>query len=558
MNILLIVLSCIAALFVFLYIVFWIKSITPSPIFKPTEYEPVVPDYWPTKGFRNSTAEEQGMSSAKLLRVHTFYQKAHKKNPNVSIDSIAVYRNGYLVADYYFNPLFPRDTMHIIHSVTKSIMSSLVGIAIDKGYIESVDVPFIDFFKDKHISITDEGMRKVTLKDLLSMQTGIRSRDSVMYQWEGLFAMQETDDWVSFIMSLPIDVEPGIRFDYSNMSSFLLSAIIQETTGKDTLTFGRENLFNRIGIGQVRWEWSPQGYGIGYARMWMKPEDMAKFGLLYLQKGYWDGKQIVPTEWVKESITPNAFPKNVVDMLDASGNKDKKLTTSNWRAANFFRSFADGYGYQWWLDKDGSYSAVGVGGQYIMVVPKKNLMVVVTNSSSRLGVFFPRKILDKYILPAIVSNKAVAQNKPAYNELIDRSGPPELITIPNPTPILPETAMEISGKTYSLEKNNFKYDNFQLIFDPSQNHALFSYVAKEEESASFQIGLDGVYRFSDTNIGQFAAYGSWISQNTFDFTFIQIGYSTETKFILTFEGNSITVEEFGVVGEAKYSGKAKE
>ena len=243
MNILLIVLLCIIAFFVFVYIVFWIKSITPSPIFKPAEYEPIAPDYWPTKSFHSSTPEEQGMISTKLLGVHDFYQKAHKKNPGNSIDSIAVYRNGYLVADYYFNPLFPRDTMHIIHSVTKSIMSSLVGIAIEKGFIESVDIPFIDFFKEKQPSIIDERMRKVTLKDLLSMQTGIRSRDSVMYQWEGLFAMQATDDWVSFIMSLPIDVEPGIRFDYSNMSSFLLSAIIQKATDKDTLVFARKKSF---------------------------------------------------------------------------------------------------------------------------------------------------------------------------------------------------------------------------------------------------------------------------------------------------------------------------
>lgn len=367
--------------------------------------------------------------------------------------------------------------------------------------------------------------------------------------------MQETKDWVAYVLSLPIDVEPGSRYDYSNMSSFLLSAIIHKTTGMDTLAYARENLFNPIGIGEIRWEWSPHGVGIGYARMWMAPDDMAKFGMLYLQQGNWDGNQIIQANWVKDSITPHAFPKNLVSILDANGLKDQKLTTMNWRAANFVRPFADGYGYQWWLDKDGSYSAVGVGGQYIMVVPEKNLVVVVTNSSSRLGVFFPRKLLDKCILPAIVSDIAITTNKSAHSELMAKSGPPELVLDPQPIPTLPDTAMEISGKTYSLEKNNFKYDKFQLVFDPEYKHAQFRYTAKENEAASFQIGLDGVYRFSDTEIGSIAAYGSWTSPDVFEFTFLQIGYSTETKFALIFDGDSITVEELGVIGASKYSGK---
>jgi CubicO group peptidase (beta-lactamase class C family) len=240
-------------------------------------------------------------------------------------------------------------------------------------------------------------------------------------------------------------------------------------------------------------------------------------------------------------------------MLDASGKKDKKLTASSWRAANFFRPFTDGYGYQWWLDKDGSYSAVGVGGQYIMVVPQQNLVVTFTSSSSRLGVFFPRKILDKFILPSVVSDEAIPPNKIAFKELTDRSGPPELAMVPIPITPLPGIAMEISGKTYSLESNYFKFDNYQLVFDTNQDYAQFSYT-QEGDSASFQVGLDGVYRFSKTDSGQFAAFGSWISENTFDFTFIQIGYSSETRFVLTFEDDTITIEEYGVVGETKYQG----
>jgi len=546
----LIIIAVIAAI----YGALWIWVLTPSPKFDPASYQPVKLDYWPTDGFRTSSPEAQGMDSEKLLEIHDYYTKAHEKNPEYSIDSISIHRNGYLVADYYFNPLYPKNTKHVIHSATKSIMSALIGIAIDQGYIENVDVTYVNFFPEKQDSIRDEKMKEITLKDLLSMETGIRSRDFALYQWEGIFEMQQSDDWVAYVMGLPVDVDPGERFDYSNMSSFLLSAIIEETTGMDTLDFARKNLFRPLGIEDINWEWSPQGYAIGFARMWLTPEDMAKFGLLYLQKGEWDGAQVIPAVWVEESVKSHAFPKNYVKVLDANGVVDQKLTTVNWQKANVVQSFSDGYGYQWWLDKDGSYSAVGVGGQHIMVVPEGNLVVTVTNASNGMGVFFPRKILDKFILPAIISDDAIAVNEAAHAELIERSGPPELTVVHQPVPAFPDIATQISGAVYSLETNNWNYDNFQLIFDSSWDYARFSFTAKESDVAAFKVGLDGVYHFSETEIGTYAAYGSWTTPNTFEINYQHIGYSTPAKFILSFNGDTITVEELGVTGSYTYEG----
>lgn len=549
---LLIVISVIAALYGSLIV--W--AYLPSRKFEPVAYDPIKPDYWPTDGFRPSTPEKQGMDSEKLLEIVDFYEAARAKDPGVSIDSISVFRHGYLVADLYFNPLFPKDTSHVIHSCTKSIMSALVGIAIEQGHIRSVDVPMIEFFKEKQHAITDQRMKKITLRDLLSMETGIRSRDSVMYRWEGNFAMQASDDWVAHILSLPVDEAPGIRFDYSNMSSFLLSAIIQAATGMDTLTFARENLFDPLGIGEVHWERSPQGVYIGYARMWMKPQDMAKFGLLYLQQGWWDGQQIVPAAWVKESVTPHAFPKDYVELLDENGKRDQAMTSRNWASANFFRAFADGYGYQWWLDKSGAYAAVGVAGQYIMVAPQENLVMVVTSSAAGRGVFFQKKILDQFVLPAVRSDGPLPANASAHAELQRRSGPPKLMQEPQPVPALPAAAHEISGKTYSLGKNNWNYDNFKLVFE--HNQAEFSYTSKEEDRATFTVGLDGVYRFTETEIGCIAAFGSWTAPDTFEINSQQIGYTAPTRFVLTFTGNEIEVTEVSQTGSTSYSGKVKQ
>lgn len=303
-KVLLIVIGTIAVLYGALTV--W--ALIPSRKCTPIAYDPIEPDHWPLDGFRTSTPEEQGMDSETLLQIFDFYEAAHTKDPGVAIDSISIIRNGYLVADLYFNPLFPKETAHAIHSCTKSILSALIGIAIEQGHIESVDVPMVSFFEDKQEAIRDPKMTQIRLKDLLSMETGIRSRDSFLYGWEGLFAMQATDDWVAHILGLPVDAEPGERFDYSNLSSFLLSAIIHQATGMDTLTFARKNLFNPLGIDEVRWERSPQGIYIGFARMWMKPQDMAKIGLLYLQQGRWNGRQIIPAAWIHESVTPHAYP----------------------------------------------------------------------------------------------------------------------------------------------------------------------------------------------------------------------------------------------------------
>ncbi|WP_420630272.1 serine hydrolase domain-containing protein [Candidatus Leptofilum sp.] len=529
-------------------------ALIPSRKFAPVACTPVTPDYWPTAGFRKSTPEAQRMDSEKLSEIVDFYQAAHAKDPGVAIDSISIIRNGYLVADFYFNPLFPKDTAHVIHSCTKSIMSALIGIAIEQGHIASVDVPMMEFFKDKQHAIKDERMAAITLRDLLSMKTGIRSRDSYLYQWEGLFEMTATDDWIAHILSLPIDAQPGTRFDYSNLSSFLLSAIVQKATGMDTLAFARKYLFDPIGIGEVRWEWSPQGIGIGYARMWLKPEDMAKFGLLYLQQGQWKGRQIIPAAWVQESITPHAFPKNYVEVRDANGKKDQELTSRNWAGANFFRAFADGYGYQWWLDKSGAYSAVGVAGQFIVVAPEQNLLMVVTSSASGRGVFFPKKILDKFVLPAVKADGALLANETAQQRLEEQSGPPPLQQKRQAVPPLPAVAKEISGKTYALENNNWNYDNFKLVFDPALDVAECSYTARVGDTAVFNVGLDGVYRFTETDIGCMAAMGKWIAPDTFELTCQQIGYSAPAKFVLSFNQDEIDVTEVSQTGAYTYGG----
>ncbi len=507
-----------------------------------------------TQEWMFSTPEQQGMDSAKLVEMVEDYKKKHLKNNKIMIDSITIIRNDHIVADIYLNPLFPKDTKHIIHSCTKSVMSILIGIAIEQGCIQDINVRILDIFYDKRPKQVDNRLKTLSLEDLLTMQTGLHSQDSYLYEWRGLFKMMNTDDWVEHILNLPMEVKPGQRFDYSNMSSFLLSAIIAKTTGMDTFSFARKYLFDPLGIKDIQWEQSPQGIHIGWARLRLKPHDMAKLGMLYLQKGKWDKQQVVPAHWVDKSTTAHSFPKKYRYVYKEDGKVDYIASGGVWIFTNLLRPFSDAYGYQWWLDKSGMYAAIGVGGQYIMVVPHENLIAVFTSKLSAADSFIPPKMLKKFILPSIVSNASIPDNRADQKNLAELAEPPQLGTNPKPVPSLPPIALEISGNTYSLEGNPWGYDNFQLSFNPQENYVVFDYSAKDKVF-HIDVGLDDVYRITESNDNSYAAKGYWIASDTFIIDYEIIGYSTKGKWTLTFTDNELAVEEVGVTGIYTYTGK---
>jgi len=204
------------------------------------------------------------------------------------------------------------------------------------------------------------------------MSSGLECRDSYLYNWRGLNEMRESDDWVQFMLNLPMAEPPGTRFEYCNGGSFLLSAIIQETTGMSALAFAEENLFGPLNITDVHWPANPEGITIGWGDIHMRPHDMAKIGYLYLNGGQWDGEQVVPAAWVKASTQAHI----------AAG------------------TLSDGYGYQWWVDDGGYYMAIGYQGQFIYVVPEKDMVVVFTSELDESDFFIPETLLNEYIIPA--------------------------------------------------------------------------------------------------------------------------------------------------------------
>jgi CubicO group peptidase (beta-lactamase class C family) len=298
------------------------------------------------------------------------------KQNEYNIQSITIVRNGYLVLDAYLYP-YKDGQKHELHSITKSVMSALIGIGIDKGYLRNVNQTISDLFPDRKFALLDARKRAVTLQDLLIMGSGFDCNDASANNWAGTIAMKKSNDWTQYTLNLPMADTPGKSFHYCNGVSHLLSAIIQESSGMTTLAFAKKYLFHPLGITDIEWEVSPEGINNGYAGLRMQPRDMAKVGLLYLNRGKWENAQIISSQWIEASTRP--------------------YFNGRWAGED--------YGYQWWVNPAGFYSAIGMYGQAIYVVPDNNLIAVFTGDSANDDMYVSGTLLKEHIVPAVRSSE---------------------------------------------------------------------------------------------------------------------------------------------------------
>jgi len=310
--------------------------------------EPKEREYWPTIGWKTSTPELQGMDSTKLSIAVEFIQS---RLPNVY--SLLVVKNGYLVYEKYFY-IGSVSRSAEIRSVTKSITSTLIGIALEKGYINSVDQKLIEFFPEYYTDGLDPKKKEISLENLLTMSAGFQwnERGPISREWEW------SPDRMKFTIQLPLENRPGKVFEYNTSASHLLSGILTKTTKISTLDFANQHLFKPLGISVNSWRQDLQDYYYGGYGLKLTARDLAKIGYLYLNNGYWSGRSIISEYWVKESTKQQIHAFN----------------------SPIYGAF--GYGYQWWVKKvDGynSFRALGRGGQFIVVVPELDLVIVVTS-----------------------------------------------------------------------------------------------------------------------------------------------------------------------------------
>jgi len=278
------------------------------------------------------------------------------------VRSVLVIRHGYIVFEKYYEG----DSNYNKHifSATKSFISALIGIALDKGYINNLDQKMFSFFPEYTSEITDPRVKEITIRDLLTMSAGFAS------------SFQGPGDLKSSFFQ-PIVTDPGTHSAYNSGESYLLSGIISKTTKMNSLEFGYEHLFKPLGIQKPEWGSGPDGYTIGGYGLHLRTRDMAKLGYLYLKNGVWDGKQIVPKEWVKESTRKQVMI-----------NVGQKTIP---------------YGYQWWIIAPNghfAFCAIGLGGQYITVIPDLDIVIAVTSDSMSVK---PQHqgVVPSFVIPSV-------------------------------------------------------------------------------------------------------------------------------------------------------------
>lgn len=299
------------------------------------------------------------------------------------LHSILVSHDGELVLERYFNGHGP-DRLQNVKSVSKSLISALVGIAIDEGYIEGADEHVAAYFGE-HVE-GDAAKQRITIGHLLSMQTGLETTSN-----RNFGAWVQSEDWVKFALEQPMRDRPGGRMIYSTGNTHVLSAVLTQATGQSTLEFAREHLGRPLGFELSSWPRDPQGIYRGGNDMELTPRQMIAFGRLYLNEGRLAGRQIVPADWVEASWTPRA---------ESRRGRDRH------------------YGYGWWLRDMAGFRvpyAWGYGGQFIVLVPELDL-VIVTTSSSQPGDSRRRHTRRMYDLVEheIIAPAAAALSSPSY------------------------------------------------------------------------------------------------------------------------------------------------
>jgi CubicO group peptidase (beta-lactamase class C family) len=432
------------------------------------------PDYWPTDGWKRAVPETVGVDSGKL---HASLES--RDFDALGIHSIVVIRDGYIVAEAYRYP-YSRETRHLIYSCTKSFTSALIGIALDEGLISGVDQKVLPFFPDNSSGKKDKRKEAMTLKDLLTMQSGLNWSEinlSYMDPGNSVNLMSASPDWIGYVLSTPMLVSPGRTFDYNSGASHLLAGILDKATGGKTEDFAREKLLTPMGITDYHWMKDPWGIPTGGWGLAMKTEDLAKLGYLYLNGGEWDGRQLVSRRWVGESV--------------------KRHTGSD---MVFNRGY--GYGYQWWIMGKNIYSAQGYGGQYVFVIPDKNMVIAVTGNIDYRQVTEIYRLLMTDIPAAAVSDKPLPANPEKAEALISwqtRLAEPER----KPPVTIPEPIRGITGKPIRFDRNPWGFISMTLTAirgDELDWVLVYDFDGTGAQNLVVTSGLDNCYRISQCDV----------------------------------------------------------
>lgn len=347
--------------------------------------------------------------------------------------SFMLVRHGHVIAEGWWGP-YDAETPHILYSLSKSFTSTAVGLAIAEGKF-SLDDEVLKFFPEDAPAEPSANLRAMRVRDLLRMNTGHQSEAPLWRDDPESKTRGET--WTKKFFAHPVPFKPGTHFLYNSPATYMLSAIVQKTTGMTVLDYLRPRLFDPLGFKNPAWVASPQGISVGAYGLFARTEEIARFGQVYLQKGVWQGQQLIPAAWVEQATA---------------------LQTSNGSSPR--SDWDQGYGYQFWRSRHNSYRGDGAFGQYCLVIPELDAVVAITS-----GVRDMQRIMNlvwEKLLPAMKANP-LPEDAAARRQLeVKLAG----LTVRFPSgQVTAPLAAKVSGRWYEFPENDRGIEAAALDFN---------------------------------------------------------------------------------------------
>jgi len=474
-----------------------------------------------------STPEQEGISSKGIIDFINAIDTG-----KTEIHSFMFIRHGKVVAEGWWNPYGP-DLKHLMYSASKTFTATAIGLAASENRLKLTD-KVVSFFPASLPDTISDYMKMMTVKDLLTMSTGIPVEPRI----------GQNDEWVRSFLSMSPAVKPGTLFKYYNTATFMLSAIVQQVTGETLFNYLQPRIFKPLSIRGVDWDLNPQGINLGLMGLRLKTEDMAKFGQLLLQNGNWNGKQLIPEAWVKEATS--------FKIKSEGGAASIPPDRNDW---------VQGYCYQMWRGRNNSVRLDGMAGQFVILLPDKDAIVVLTANAANT-----QKELDlvwNYLYTAIKDIKQLPADPGANNELRTK-----LTSLLIKTTSVPShsTVFEakISGKRVAFGENafgihaiGFRFYNNTCELSIKRENGTYTIKSGKETWLHSNTGLTSIFsapRPASKSIDASysilqpvirpAGYYTWTDSNTLDFTvrFVEESLGSEGVIIkFSEEAGSINV-----------------
>jgi CubicO group peptidase (beta-lactamase class C family) len=422
-----------------------------------------------------STPEAQGISSKAIL---SFLESADELE---HLHSLMILRHGNVITEGYWLP-YQQENPHMLFSLSKSFTSTAVGLAIHEGLL-SLDDKVISFFPESDLpSEISENLAKMTVHHLLSMNTG-HHNDTM----EILF---NDSNWTKMFFSAPVEHEPGSYFVYNTGATYILGVIVQQLTGQSLVEYLQPRIFEPLGITYAAWDQCPRGFDVGGWGLNITTDSIARFGQLYLQRGVWHGKQLIPEEWV---ATATSFHS------DNSRNE-----TIDWQ---------QGYGYQFWRSQHNAYRGDGAFGQYCLVMPDQDVVIAITSGLQNM-----QRVLDRVwekLLPAFQSCE-LPEDRASHDALENALS--RLVIKPVQGQVSSPRAAAVSGKVFHFGENELGMQS--LSISSSAEEASFTFNNGDGDH-KVDLGVEN-WRYGKVDfhlpMGETqltAGCGAWIDDDTF-------------------------------------------